>query len=89
MHVLGCDLHLSHYSVGVLQLLTSNSRKEARQDLGFKDGRATDSCFALIGAHQCGILMDGLWLYHLCRMTNGGMVVTACHQIGLRLPSLL
>ena len=22
-----------------------------------KDGRATDSCFALIGAHQCGILM--------------------------------
>ena len=22
-----------------------------------KDGRATDSCFTLIGAHQCGILM--------------------------------
>ena len=22
-----------------------------------KDGRATDSCFALIGAHQCGVLM--------------------------------
>ena len=22
-----------------------------------KDGRATDSCFALIGAHQCGIQM--------------------------------
>ena len=26
-----------------------------------KDGRATDSCFALIGAHQCGILMVGAW----------------------------
>ena len=23
----------------------------------YKDERATDSCFALIGAHQCGILM--------------------------------
>ena len=22
-----------------------------------KDGRATDSCFILIGAHQCGVLM--------------------------------
>ena len=22
-----------------------------------KDRRATDSCFALIGAHQCGVLM--------------------------------
>ena len=22
-----------------------------------KDGRATDSCFALIGAHPCGVLM--------------------------------
>ena len=22
-----------------------------------KDGRATDSCFTLIGAHQCGVLM--------------------------------
>ena len=22
-----------------------------------KDGRATDSCFALVGAHQCGVLM--------------------------------
>ena len=22
-----------------------------------KDGRATDSCFVLIGAHQCGVLM--------------------------------
>ncbi len=22
-----------------------------------KDGRATDSCFGLIGAHQCGVLM--------------------------------
>ena len=22
-----------------------------------KDGRATDSCFAVIGAHQCGVLM--------------------------------
>ena len=21
-----------------------------------KDGRATDSCFTLIGAHQCGVL---------------------------------
>ena len=66
-----------------MQLLTSTSRKEARQDLGFKDGRAIYSCFTLIGAHQCGILMDGLWLYHLCRMTNGGKAVTACHQIGL------
>ena len=28
-----------------------------------KDGRATDSCFALIGAHQCGVLMaDVGWL---------------------------
>ena len=27
-----------------------------------RDGRATDSCFALIGAHQCGILMvNGGW----------------------------
>ena len=24
-----------------------------------KDGRATDSCFALIGAYQCGVLMVG------------------------------
>ena len=24
-----------------------------------QDGRATDSCFALVGAHQCGVLMDG------------------------------
>ena len=23
-----------------------------------KDGRATDSCFALVGAHQCGILLE-------------------------------
>ena len=23
-----------------------------------KDERAKDSCFALIGAHQCGVLMD-------------------------------
>ena len=22
-----------------------------------KDGKATDGCFALIGAHQCGVLM--------------------------------
>ena len=22
-----------------------------------KDGRATDSCFVLMGAHQCGVLM--------------------------------
>ena len=27
-----------------------------------KDGRATDSCFALIGAHQCGILMVSVLL---------------------------
>ena len=28
-----------------------------------KDGRATDSCFALIGVHQCNILMvDAGWL---------------------------
>ena len=26
-----------------------------------KDGRATDSCFALIGAHQCGVLMVDVW----------------------------
>ena len=25
-----------------------------------KEGKATDSMFALIGAHQCGILMDVL-----------------------------
>ena len=32
-----------------------------------KDGRATDSCFGLVGARQCGIQMvmldDGLLLY--------------------------
>ena len=27
-----------------------------------KDGRATDSCFALMGAHQCGILMVDGWM---------------------------
>ena len=28
-----------------------------------KDGRATDSCFTLLGAHQCGVLMEALgWL---------------------------
>ena len=25
-----------------------------------KDGRATDSCFALVGTHHCGVLMDVL-----------------------------
>ncbi len=29
-----------------------------------KDGRGTDSCFALIGAHQCGVLMGR------CQMTG-------------------
>ena len=24
-----------------------------------KDERATDSCFTLVGAHRCGILMEG------------------------------
>ena len=37
-----------------------------------KDGRATDSCFALIGAHQRGVLM-----------VAGSLVAT---QIGLRAP---
>ena len=27
-----------------------------------KDGRATDSCFVLIGAHQCGVLMVDGWM---------------------------
>ena len=27
-----------------------------------KDGRASDSCFVLIGTHQCDVLMDGLQL---------------------------
>ena len=27
-----------------------------------KGWRATDSCFALIGAHQCGVLMDEFWM---------------------------
>ena len=33
-----------------------------------KDGRATDSCFALIGAHQCGILMvdDDCYIWTSC-----------------------
>ena len=27
-----------------------------------KNGRATDSCFTLIGAHQCGVLMVDGWM---------------------------
>ena len=37
-------------------LLTGNQRSPSPQSSS-KDGRATDSCFALTGAHQSGILM--------------------------------
>ena len=36
------------------------TRDRLPQSSETKDGRATDSCFALVGAHQCGILMDVL-----------------------------
>ena len=31
-----------------------------------KDDRATDSCFALVGAHQCGILLEVMDGKQLC-----------------------
>ena len=43
-----------------------------------KDGRATDSCFALVGAHQCGVLMDVLgWLTDCVSTASARLVVSS------------
>ena len=41
---------------GVLFVATSDYSPVIQQ--ASNDGRSTDSCFALIGAHQCGVLMS-------------------------------
>ena len=42
-----------------------------------KDGRATDSCLALVGVHQCGVLMEVLgWLAAYVSTTSTRFVVS-------------
>ena len=37
----------------------------ASHQSSIEDGRATDSCFALIRAHQCGVLMVDIVFFFL------------------------
>ena len=42
-----------------------------------KDGRATDSCFALVGAHQCGVLLEVMgWQAAYVSTTSTRLVVS-------------
>ena len=67
---------LSKVGGGNSALLTGNQWSPP-QSSQTKDGRATDSCFALIGAHQCGVLMDVLgWLAAYVSTTSTRLVVS-------------
>ena len=48
-----------------------------------KDGRATDSCFALVGAHQCGVLLEVMgWLAAYVSTTSTRVVVSNKGRLG-------
>ena len=61
--IVGHEMHTMYYSRDTFGYPVASAQQSCLQPViaspqsSSKDGRATDSCFALIGAHECDVLM--------------------------------